>query len=175
MPSRTAAASSSSISRVVRLAPDDDAAGLVLSCAMAAAVTSGLGESSAIGDGDTVERGVGESDGAGMTVTTAEGEGRDRLGVGDAGRRLGLGLSAGADRLGVGSGGMTPVGELDGCARGLLLGEGLGAVLGLPVDDAFGEGEGVGAADAAEPSATAGTSAAAATPTSSDRRTSGIR
>src|SRR5690242_17498402 len=115
MPSSTAAATSSSISRVMRLVPDVAAAGFVLACCTGAAVTSGLGDSSApIGDGEAVDGGVGESEGAGMMVTTAEGDGRrERLGDG-AGFGGGLGLSAAGDRLGVGRGGMTPVGELDG-------------------------------------------------------------
>src|SRR4051794_35960320 len=114
MPSRTAAPSSNSMSRVTRLVPELDAAAFVLSGCAAAAVTSGLGDSRApIGDGDAVDDAAGESDGAGMTVTTAEGDGRrDRLGDGE-GLGLGLGLAA-ADRLGDGSGGMIPVGELDG-------------------------------------------------------------
>src|SRR3954469_20360053 len=142
MPSSTAAPSSSSMSRVVRLVPDVDAAEFVLSCCTGAVVTSGLGASRAMGDGETVDRGVGESDGAGITVTTAEGEGRrDLLGDGEGGFGLGLGLGA-AERLGVGSGGITLVGELDGCARGELLGEGFGAVVAFAVGDGFGDGVG---------------------------------
>jgi hypothetical protein len=122
-----------------------------------------------------VERGIGESDGAGITVTTADGEGRrDRLGEGAGGLGLGLGLAA-AERLGVGSGGMMPVGELDACARGVLLGEAFGALVVCAVGDAFDEGDGAGAAEAADPSRTAGVSAVAATPSSSDRRRSGTR
>src|SRR3954447_23044960 len=100
MPSRTAAASSSSMNRVVRLVPDVDAADFVLSCCTALAVTSGLGAPRAIGEGDSVDLGAGESDGAGITVTTADGDGRrDLLGDGEGGLGLGLGLGA-AERLG---------------------------------------------------------------------------
>src|SRR4051812_49498685 len=131
MPSRTAAPSSSSMSRVTRLVPEVDAAAFVLSGRAAAAVTSGLGDSRApIGDGDAVDEAAGESDGAGMTVTTADGDARrDRLGDGE-GLGLGLGLGA-ADRVGDGSGGVIPGGGLGGAgppgpARG-----GFGAGLGL--------------------------------------------
>jgi hypothetical protein len=173
MPRRTAAASSSSISRVARLVPEVEAAGFVLACCTAAAVTSGLGDSSTpMGDGETVVTGWGESGGAGITVTTADGEGRrDLLGEGD-GLGLGLGLGA-ADRVGVGRGGMTPVGELDGSALVVLLGDGRGLALAVAV--AFGDGDGAGAAAAVDPSRTAGVSTAAARPRSSDRRTSGTR
>jgi hypothetical protein len=99
-----------------------------------------------------------------MTVTTAEGDGRrDLLGDG-AGGGFGLGVGLGAvERLGVGSGGMTPLGELDGSARAVLLGE------------ALGEGDGEGGAAAAVPSRVVDVSAAAARPSSSGRRTSGTR
>jgi hypothetical protein len=174
MPRSTAAPSNSSMSLVIRLVPVDDAADFVLSCCTAAAVISGLGESrTSIGEGDAVDDGRGESDGAGITVTTAVGDGRRVLLAEGDGRGLGLGLSPAGDRLGEGSGGMTPVGELDGSARRVLLGEGLGLALGFAAAVAFGEGEGVGAADAAEPSRTAGSSAAPARPSSSGRRTSG--
>jgi hypothetical protein len=161
------------MSRVARLVPDVEAAGLVLAWVTAAAVTSGLGDSrTPIGDGDAVDAGGGESDGAGITVTTAEGDDRrTRLGDGDGSAlRDGVGLALGD---GVGSGGMTPVGELDGSARPVLVGDGLGVAFGDA--DAFGDGVGVGAAAAGEPRSTAGVSTAVARATSSGRRTSGTR
>ena len=138
--------------------------------------SSGLGDSSAsMGDGDAVDGARGESDGAGITVTTAEGDGLVLLGAGD-GLALALGLCAGADRDGVGSGGMTPVGELDGSgAFRVLLGVGFGVLLARAVEDAFGVGDGAGAAEAADPTSTAGVTAAVARPSSSGRRTSGTR
>jgi hypothetical protein len=173
MPSNTAAPSSSSMSLVVRLVPGD-ADEVELCVFTGAVVTSGLGEARAsIGDGDAVDGGLGDSLGAGMTVTTGFGDGerRARLGVGDGCAWVGLGLGA-AERLGVGNGGITPVGELDGSARWVLLGDGLG-VLGRALAVAFGDGDGDGAADAAVPSRTTGVSTPAASASSSGRRTSG--
>lgn len=165
------------MTRVVRLVPEVDAAGVVLRVTTGA-LASGLGDSSApIGDGDAVDGARGESDGAGMTVTTADGDGRrDRLGEGAGLTGLALGLGA-LERLGDGNGGMTLVGELEGWARWLLDGDGLGVLLARGGGDAFGVdvGDGGGAAVAADPSSTAGASATAARPSSSGRRAFGTR
>ena len=168
MPSKTAAAISSSTSRVIRLVLDVAAAGFVL-CVTGAAVTSGLGDSNSAprGDGEVVATGRGESDGAGITVTTADGDDRrDLLGEGAGGGGLGDGLAAVRLGDGSGGGGITLDGELEASTRaGVLLGEGLLVAVGF--------GEGAGAASADAPSSTTGTTATAARPSSSGRRTSG--
>jgi hypothetical protein len=165
------------MSLVSRLAPDDDVDDVELCVFTGAVVTSGLGDASApMGDGEAVEGVRGDSLGAGITVTTGFGEGvrRARLGVGEGWAWLGLALGW-ADRVGVGSGGSTPVGELDGCARAALLGDGSGAALGRELAVALGVGDGAGAAAAADPSRTAGVSTPAASASSSGRRASGTR
>lgn len=170
-PSRIAAASTSSISRVARLVPAPAAAGFALSRWMGAALNCELGGSRAIGDGGTVDTGRGESEGAGMTVTTGVGDGcRVLLGDGVGGLGPGLGLSGADDLVGDGSGGMMPVGDGDG--DGSARPAWLGLTEGLGLTDGLGLGDGVGAADAGDPMTTAGSTATATRPSSTVRRLS---
>jgi hypothetical protein len=123
------------------------------------------GSRAAIGDGDSVLSWLGATDGAGMIVTTADGDGVRRCCEGDGdGGGGGVGLAA-AVRVGVGSGGMTLLGELDAAAAtvGELVAFGLAFGVGFAVADAFGVALGVGAAwgeaACADPMRSAGTMA----------------
>lgn len=165
----------------MRLVPDDvDAAGFAFAVSTGPTVSWGLGDSRA-GSGDGGPAGAaGLSDGAGMTVTTADGAEARRLGEGE-GLAEGLaGALAAWLRLGDGSGGggMMPVGEGEGSTRAGLA-DGWGAAgLAFAVLVAFGVGVGAGAANgcaSADPTRMVGVTTTAATDSSSERRTSGTR
>src|SRR4051812_29147970 len=116
MPSRTAAARRSSSRWVIRCVSVVEAAASAGALEGTAEDGSMLaGSRAAIGDGDSRGACDAATVGAGMMVTTAEGDGvgRRRDGDGDGG---GVGLGDGAaDRLGEGSGGggSTLLGELE--------------------------------------------------------------
>jgi len=147
---------------------------------------SGLGGSrAAMGDGDSVDGAVVCWVGAGITVTTAFGEGLRRRRVAD-----GVGCDADVGELaalrlgdGSGGGGITLDGELEGCAAAGLgvgfadaVGFGVAVGLGVPLGLAFGllVAFGVGAAaDAGASASRVGVRASAAAVGRTGRRTPG--
>jgi hypothetical protein len=100
------------------------------------------GSRAPIAEGDSAGCSLGLKDGAGMTVTTADGDGVRRWRDGDGDGSGGLGDSEG-EGFGDGNGGITLLGELDGAAPGV---PAVGFGLGLVVAVAFALGLGVGAA-----------------------------
>src|SRR3954462_14797199 len=154
MPSSTAAPSSSSMRRVSRCDSEVEATACTGAGDVSVGDGSGLsGSRAAIGEGDAATGAVVGSLGAGITLTTAFGDGLLRRRVADG---EGLGAAVGdvaALRVAVGrgGGGTTLDGELDACTPpGLRVALGVAVGWGLAAADAFGLlgglGAGVGAA-----------------------------
>lgn len=140
----------------------------------AVAAGSGVGLSMTPPSGDAAAVGGGEAwtcVGAGMTVTTADGEAvrRRRVGEGD-GFEGGVGLACGGSlvRLGLGNGGGGTIGDGELEARASLV-----PAVGPAVT--CGLGVGVGLTACAEPISSVGVSSATARLSSSGRRRSGTR